>query len=243
MEKMFTFVLKDKGTNNEGWWLKISNAEELANYYEKDNRGTKVISEYMNQDKHKGKLTEAIEAYSANRKMTIWQGYSSFTQEVAMKQLEYIDKYGAIYINRVGGYHNAYGESIEYDTTIRNSLTFPKDGEVVDSVEIKKCEKIKDEKYGFISPSAEFYEGKWSTHSELAREIIKSNDWIVDDVYGQNVAINYLIIERGFILVHNPSMIEDCFVVGEENATKEQREFLYHYFLDNGNKWRADEYK
>ena len=34
MEKKFTFVLKDKGTHNEGWWLKVSNVDELADYYE-----------------------------------------------------------------------------------------------------------------------------------------------------------------------------------------------------------------
>lgn len=31
----WTFVCKDKGTNNQGWWLKISNLDELVNYYEK----------------------------------------------------------------------------------------------------------------------------------------------------------------------------------------------------------------
>lgn len=27
---MFTFVLKDKGTNNQGWWLKINSIKELT---------------------------------------------------------------------------------------------------------------------------------------------------------------------------------------------------------------------
>lgn len=33
--KDFLFVLKDKGTKNQGWWLKISSADELCAYYEK----------------------------------------------------------------------------------------------------------------------------------------------------------------------------------------------------------------
>lgn len=241
-EKMYTFVLKDKGTGNEGWWLKISSADELANYYEKDNRGSRVMDEYMN-GKHKSMLTQAIEMYSANNKLTIWQGYSNFTMMVASQQLDCIREYGAIYVNEVGGYHMMSKDDVEYAVVKRNSKTFPKDGEVIEGIEIKIMDKKKEEEYGFISTSGKFYVGEWSTHAELARKIIKENDWVVDDIYGQNVAINYLIKDKGFVLVHNPAQIEDCFVVDNGNITEEQRVFLYQYFLDSGNPWRASDYE
>ena len=243
MEKLFTFVLKDKGTRNEGWWLKVSNADELSDYYERDNRGSKVITEYMNGEKHKSRLTEAIEMYSANKNLTIWQGYSSFTMMVASQQLDRIREYGAIYINCVGGYHMMCKSDVEYAIVKRNSLTFPKDGEIVEGIEIKILPKKKDEEYGFISPIGKFYVGEWSTHTELARKIIEENEWEVDNVFGQNIAINYLIIDKGFVLVHNPSCVEDCLVVDSGVVTKEQRTFLYNYFIDCGNPWRAEEYK
>lgn len=41
---MFTFVLKDKGTNNQGWWLKINSIEELQEYNEKTE--SPVIKEF-----------------------------------------------------------------------------------------------------------------------------------------------------------------------------------------------------
>ena len=47
--KDFLFVLKDKGTNNQGWWLKISSADELCAYYEEivPTRYDKVFENYL----------------------------------------------------------------------------------------------------------------------------------------------------------------------------------------------------
>ena len=246
MEKLYTFVLKDKGTGNEGWWLKISNADELADYYEKDQRINNVMTEYINNEKHKSQLTEAIEQYSANRKLTIWQGATNFTMMVAEKQLECIRKYGAIYINCVGGYHMMSKDDVEYATVKRNCLRFPKEGEIVEEIEIKISEKTSiDEEYGFLSPNGKFFDGEWSTHADLAREIIKDNGWELENVYEQNAAINYLVKRKGYILVHNPSRMADCLVVQNknENITDEQKDFLYKYFINNGNPWRAEDYK
>lgn len=46
---MFTFVLRDKGTSNQGWWLKISNADELCEYYKEiaPTRNGRVFENYV----------------------------------------------------------------------------------------------------------------------------------------------------------------------------------------------------
>lgn len=237
MDKKFTFVLKDKGTGNEGWWLKVSNADELADYYELERNYDNVIANCINGNEDDNR-TRAIKMYSEKNSLSLLQGMVGFRQMVASNQLKSIHEDGCIYINKVGGYHGCYND-VEYATVIRNKLQFPKDGDL----DIKPVEKTKDEEYGFLSPSGKFYEGKWGTHAELAIEIIEDNNWNneVKRISGQNVAINFLL-EKGFILIHDPSS-KDYIVVNKDEATKEQKEFLYQYFINVGNAYVANQYK
>lgn len=70
---MFTFVLKDKGTNNQGWWLKISSIKELQEYNEKTE--SPVIKEFkdvlnrrMSDNADTGNAF--LELYSQNKKVS-----------------------------------------------------------------------------------------------------------------------------------------------------------------------------
>ena len=153
MDKNFTFVLKNKGTSNEGWWLKVSNADELLDYYELDRKYNNVISNYLSNN-HQSALTQCISNYSAQYGYTFIQGIVGFQQMVATQQLESIHQYGCIYINRYGGYHGKYKDDIEYEEIIRNSLTFPQK----DDKQIKLNHKVESVEYGFISPNGEFYD-------------------------------------------------------------------------------------
>lgn len=140
----WTFVLKDKGTNNQGWWLKILTIEELGKYYEQTYgvRYGKVFENFVYgkefNDIRKGSpsnrhmlhhqeatLTECIVNYASRNNLTILQGISRFVLEVVQTQIECIRENGAIYINRVGGYHSAYENEPKYDFVHREKLIFP----------------------------------------------------------------------------------------------------------------------
>lgn len=140
----WTFVLKDKGTNNQGWWLKISTIEELGKYYEQTYgvRYGKVFENFVYgkefNDIRKGlpsnrhmphlqeaTLTECIVNYASRNNLTILQGISRFVLEVAQTQMDCIRENGAIYINQVGGYHSAYENEPKYDFVHREKLIFP----------------------------------------------------------------------------------------------------------------------
>lgn len=45
----WTFVLRDKGTHNQGWWLKISSVDELIAYMQETNPGRygKVLENHV----------------------------------------------------------------------------------------------------------------------------------------------------------------------------------------------------
>lgn len=142
---MFTFVLKDKGTSNQGWWLKISSADELCDYYELTlpTRNGRVVENYtygkewnayhpsIKNESHcphrkEAALTDAVVRYASERNYSIIQALNSFTAMVAEQQLDTIRECGAIYVNRMGGYHGYYEKDKEYAIVKREKLVFPK---------------------------------------------------------------------------------------------------------------------
>lgn len=141
--KDFLFVLKDKGTKNQGWWLKISSADELCAYYEKivPTRCGKVFENYLygkewnwahlsfkntEHSKYLGEaeITEAVVRWGSERNLNIIQSIKGFQMMVAEQQLDTIHECGAIYINPVGGYHGYSGDK-EYAFVRRKDIIFP----------------------------------------------------------------------------------------------------------------------
>lgn len=136
---MFTFVLKDKGTNNQGWWLKLSTVDELCDYIKETSpaRYGHVFENYLygkewnrNSVAHcphfeEAALTDAVVRYGNNRNLTILQSIVNFQAMVAEQQMEEIRECGAIYVNRAGGYHGYYKKAKEYAVVKSDKLIFP----------------------------------------------------------------------------------------------------------------------
>lgn len=126
----YTFVLKDKGTDNQGWWLKISNVNQFIDYLEQttSTRNGKMFEDYWS---HRGDVTHCrtdtycVAKHSERNNLSFLQGLNSFSQMVALQQLKTIEETGCIYINRVGGYHGSYEGEPKYDFCRRKELVFP----------------------------------------------------------------------------------------------------------------------
>ena len=246
----YTFVLKDKGTRNQGWWLKITNVEELTNYIE-ETTGVydDVLREYM-YDKHYSKVTQAVVMNAERKHLTILDGIRDFRTMVALQQLESIQEYGGIYVNSVGGYHHCHESDVEYGYIVRDVLVFPKDSDEPNVIELKNKESKEKKEFGWLSPTGDFMEATWGTHDEAAKEIITVNSW-EDEHFAWHIkkTINkfgsyrdFLTEVKGYALVHDPSINSGYIVTHEKPLTKKQKEFLYGYFMDMGNVWQAEEY-
>lgn len=185
---MFTFVLKDKGTSNQGWWLKISSIDELCDYYALTlpTRNGNAFENYMygkewnsyhpsvKNDSHcphrkEAALTDAVVRYGSERNLGIIQALNAFTTMVAEQQMNEIRESGAIYVNAIGGYHGYCAEDKEYAVVKREKLVYP---------EFEKKD-IKIEKFPY---GAHYYayvgdvqvkDGdtlKWNTYEEARRQ-------------------------------------------------------------------------
>ena len=137
---VFTFVLKDKESINQGWWLKISSIQELCAYYKEiiAKRNSFVLENYLygkeynkNGTEHsshykEAPITQAVVIYGENRNYNILQSLVGFQAEVASDQLNCINESGAIYINRNGGYHSYSSKDKEYAVIKKHEIVFPK---------------------------------------------------------------------------------------------------------------------
>lgn len=99
--------------------------------------------------------------------------------------------------------------------------------------------------FGFISPAGKFYSGEWGTHESEAFKIVESQGF--EDEYDEwddlcHLARDFLIREKGYVLIHNPCNDGGYIVTYEKPLTKKQREFLYEYFCDIGDKLRGEMY-
>lgn len=182
----FTFVLKDKGTKKQGWWLKITNVDELFDYYEKTmaTRNSRVLENYIygkewnpNSVEHaphykEAPITQDIVIYGANNNHNILQAITEFQAMVISNQLKGLRENGAIYINKLGGYHSSDTTDKEFSEIHKSKLVFPeydrKDIRIsrfpygnhyyahVGNVEVKDGDKI-----------------KWNTYEEAYRQAEK----------------------------------------------------------------------
>lgn len=109
----------------------------------------------------------------------------------------------------------------------------------------KETPKKESQPFGWLSPTGEFTIGKWGDHEEKANEIIEKRGFtsefekISDNDFGYT-ARDFLSEVKGYVLVHNPSMSGGYQVSYQKPLTKKQREFLYNYFIDIGDKFRAE---
>lgn len=188
----WTFVLKNKGTREAGWWLKISDVDQLVAYYQETNptRTSRAFENFMhgkeydcfkptpsNNKNHgpwmnESDLTYAYAMYAGQRGLTFIQGMEGFTREVALTQLRKIEEYGAIFINRVGGYHADYDGHHNYpDFVRRKQLVFPD----FKKTNIRIRQFPGGEHYYAYIGDTQVRDGdtlKWSTYDEAYRQAL-----------------------------------------------------------------------
>ena len=117
---------------------------------------------------------------------------------------------------------------------------------------IKKSPKEKEyQPYGWLFPDGTYEEADWGDHEKKAEEIIKRlhmekgyQKWKQDQ--RTNNRLNLLrrdfLIDKGWCLIHNPSASGGYIVSHTKPLTKKQKEFLYGFFADIGDMFKAEQY-
>ena len=108
---------------------------------------------------------------------------------------------------------------------------------------IESEEEIDYKSYGFLSPNGDFTPGEWGTHEELAFNIVDKLG-LEDERCEKHIHLcrDFLINEKGYVLIHDPSNQGYIVTHGDKPLTKKQKDFLYGYFLDMGDKFNAEKY-
>ena len=99
--------------------------------------------------------------------------------------------------------------------------------------------------YGWLSPTGRFYPVSWGQHDSWAQEHIKELvDWESLSLKERisSAGMGDVLMNRGWVLLHNPSH-GPAFPTSKEGRryTKAQADFLYEYFLEQGEKDKADQ--
>lgn len=110
----------------------------------------------------------------------------------------------------------------------------------------------KEEKeFGWLSPTGVFTESPFGTHEESAEQICEEKgfteeywNWVKEN---RGNEINHLMRDflsevKGYCLIHNPSGYTGYIVTNMKNLTKQQKEFLYGYFMDMGDRFKAEQF-
>lgn len=126
--------MKDKGTHNQGWWLRIQSMEELLDYLELTypTQSSRIIQNYLNDKSgldiphpESESLTQAVVLYGQqNPGFTIYQAIAGFNATRVTHLVKNLEEYGTVYINCVGGSTFKYND-IEYAVVRRNNLVWP----------------------------------------------------------------------------------------------------------------------
>lgn len=119
-----------------------------------------------------------------------------------------------------------------------------KDG-ILPTVNRKKPKKD-SQPFGWLSPEGVFTEGDFGEHEEVAYEIIEEKrmrseyrEWKTTDV---RFARDFLVEVKGYCLIHNPTGTGGYIVSNVKPLTKKQKDFLYGYFIDIGDRFKAEQY-
>lgn len=103
--------------------------------------------------------------------------------------------------------------------------------------------KKSSQPFGWLSPTGEFFEGDWGEHEEIAYEIASKkhfhDEYIASECDGYREFLSEI---KGYCLIHNPCCDGGYIVSHVKPLTKKQKEFLYEYFMDLGDRLRAERY-
>ena len=100
--------------------------------------------------------------------------------------------------------------------------------------------------WGWLSPTGEFTEGDFGEHEQVAYDIIRKKGW--DEEFDSwergtvRLGRDFLAEVKGYVLLHNPTGQSYTIVSHEKPLTKAQKEFLYDYFMKEGDTIRANSF-
>lgn len=132
------FVMLDKGTKNQGWWLKITTFEELSSYWEQtDEKWTMVLENYLKDKSFHPELvthgphlkymplTMAVVLYGERHGQNhIAPAIAHYASQQNLNMYNALREYGTIYINKNGGWHMATDQKSDA-FVYRSDLVFP----------------------------------------------------------------------------------------------------------------------
>lgn len=127
----WTFVLKDKGTLNQGWWLKLSSLEEVVHYHETKftdicANGYKSLmnsKEFGYGEMYANEVAILLGTMSENLKMPVSEVLERISGKNLWEMFTAIQEGKTIYVNRKGGWHAGIQD---YSDWIRKDvLEFP----------------------------------------------------------------------------------------------------------------------
>ena len=115
--------------------------------------------------------------------------------------------------------------------------------------EVRSRREKTDLGYGWLSPAGDFIESPFGSHEESAEGICVSNGWCEEffswrDKKEGDLCLfrDFLAEDKGYCLIHNPAGVGGYLVTQVKPLTKQQREFLYGYFMDKGDRFMAEQY-
>ena len=113
-------------------------------------------------------------------------------------------------------------------------------------------QETKGKEFGWLSPTGEFTESPFGHHEESAGEICEKKgfdeeywEWRKKRTDGENclrLKRDFLSAVKGYCLIHNPSGYGGYIVTNMRNLTRKQKEFLYGYFMDMGDRFKAEQF-
>lgn len=118
---------------NKGWWLKVSSAAELFEYYENtDNIWSDTFENLIKSKEfsrngmtHASDLAYNIGMFGSRQGLGPLQATLQFRNDKLASQLDAIARYGEIYINKAGGYHFKCGTDTYDQFVRRKEFVFP----------------------------------------------------------------------------------------------------------------------
>ena len=114
-----------------------------------------------------------------------------------------------------------------------------------DSRPLKPVEKL-SQPFGWLSPTGQFTEGGFGNHEETAQKIIMARGFESEFRQGAYAngwtARDFLNKVKGYCLIHNPLGDGGYIVSYRKPLTKQQRKFLYSYFMDMGDYFKAEQF-
>lgn len=100
--------------------------------------------------------------------------------------------------------------------------------------------------YGWLSPMGEFTEADFCEHEDAAGQIIRRKNLINDFVRWKpkrsGTCRDFLADEKGYCLIHDPTASGGYQVSHAKLLTKAQKNFLYNYFMDMGDRFKAEQF-